>query len=109
MIDCRPNLDQVYSGSICVSPHHINKERERTATMPLFARIITLTNFVIASSALSFQIFVLEPWHQTLDDQFQALKTEHIAMLKRHGEELSAIRSQIEALKEKEAKRGKWF
>ncbi|RWQ94778.1 hypothetical protein C8Q69DRAFT_508142 [Paecilomyces variotii] len=75
--------------------------------MPLFARIITLTNFVIASSALSFQIFVLEPWHQTLDDQFQALKTEHIAMLKRHGEELSAIRSQIEALKEKEAKRGK--
>ncbi|KAJ9223028.1 hypothetical protein DTO271D3_618 [Paecilomyces variotii] len=108
MIDCRPNLDQVYSGSICVSLTRY-QSRERTATMPLFARIITLTNFVIASSALSFQIFVLEPWHQTLDDQFQALKTEHIAMLKRHGEELSAIRSQIEALKEKEAKRGKWF
>lgn len=77
--------------------------------MVFFSRVITLTNFVIATSALGFQIFVLEPWHETLDDQFLALKKEHVALLKKHGEELSSIRGQIEELKAKEAKRGKWF
>ncbi|KAI0861651.1 mitochondrial phosphate carrier protein [Xylaria cubensis] len=47
-------------------------------------RAISLTNFLVASSALGFQVCVLYPWHKQLDDDFEALKKEHIRVLDTH-------------------------
>lgn len=52
----------------------------------LITRGFSLTNFVIASSALCFQVYVLYPWHHKLEDEFRELKTEHLRLLK-EGEE----------------------
>ncbi|KAL4949664.1 hypothetical protein BDW69DRAFT_188081 [Aspergillus filifer] len=49
--------------------------------MPLITRGISLVNFMVASSALAFQVFVLYPWHNQLDDEFKALKCEHLKVL----------------------------
>ncbi|KAF2148169.1 hypothetical protein K461DRAFT_283229 [Myriangium duriaei CBS 260.36] len=49
--------------------------------MPLIARVFSITNFVIATSALSFQVFVLYPWHKELDASFEQLKHEHNRVL----------------------------
>ncbi|KAL4909734.1 hypothetical protein BDW74DRAFT_173229 [Aspergillus multicolor] len=49
--------------------------------MPLITRGISLVNFTVASSALAFQVFVLYPWHNQLDDEFKALKREHLRVL----------------------------
>ncbi|KAL4740492.1 hypothetical protein BDV11DRAFT_185323 [Aspergillus similis] len=49
--------------------------------MPLITRGISLVNFTVASSALAFQVFVLYPWHNQLDDEFKALKNEHLRVL----------------------------
>lgn len=75
----------------------------------LITRGFSLTNFVIASSALAFQVFVLYPWHHRLDADFEALKKEHIRVL-RNGEverekELHGIRESLERLE----KRKRWF
>jgi hypothetical protein len=51
-----------------------------TATM-IITRALSITNFVVASSALSFQVGVLYPWHKQLDDDFEALKREHLRVL----------------------------
>ena len=48
-------------------------------------RIISLTNFCVASSALAFQVFVLYPWHHQLQHDFEELKTEHIRVLRTMG------------------------
>lgn len=47
----------------------------------IITRAISVTNFVVASSALGFQVGVLYPWHKQLDDDFEALKKEHIRVL----------------------------
>lgn len=47
----------------------------------IVTRVISLTNFVVASSALGFQVFVLYPWHKQLDEGFDALKKEHLRVL----------------------------
>ncbi|KAJ5782461.1 hypothetical protein N7457_004235 [Penicillium paradoxum] len=47
----------------------------------LITRGISLVNFAVASSALAFQVFVLYPWHNQLDDEFKALKKEHLRVL----------------------------
>jgi len=44
-------------------------------------RAISVTNFVVATSALTFQVCVLYPWHKQLDDDFEALKKEHLRVL----------------------------
>lgn len=44
-------------------------------------RAISLTNFMVATSALGFQVCVLYPWHKQLDDDFEALKKEHLRVL----------------------------
>ncbi len=44
-------------------------------------RAISLTNFFVATSALGFQVCVLYPWHKQLDDDFEALKKEHLRVL----------------------------
>ncbi len=71
----------------------------------IITRGFSLTNFVIASSALCFQVFVLYPWHQRLDEDFQELKKEHLKVL--HGSEkarmieLREIREGLGILKER--------
>ncbi|KAF4966132.1 hypothetical protein FZEAL_10687 [Fusarium zealandicum] len=47
----------------------------------IFTRAISITNFVVACSALSFQVAVLYPWHKQLDEDFEALKKEHLRVL----------------------------
>ena len=47
----------------------------------IVTRLISLTNFAVASSALGFQVFVLYPWHNQLDASFAELKNEHIRVL----------------------------
>jgi len=44
-------------------------------------RATSLTNFLVATSALGFQVCVLYPWHKRLDDDFEALKKEHLRVL----------------------------
>ena len=40
-----------------------------------------MTNFLVASSALGFQVFVLYPWHKELDASFDELKKEHLRVI----------------------------
>ncbi|EGY21360.1 uncharacterized protein VDAG_02884 [Verticillium dahliae VdLs.17] len=40
-----------------------------------------MTNFAVASSALGFQVFVLYPWHEQLQRDFEDLKKEHLRVL----------------------------
>lgn len=47
----------------------------------IFTRSVSLTNFLVATSALGFQVFVLYPWHKQLDDEFKDLKREHLRVL----------------------------
>lgn len=49
--------------------------------MPAITRVISITNFVVASSALCFQVGVLYPWHKELDENFEKLKKEHLLVL----------------------------
>jgi iron-sulfur cluster repair protein YtfE (RIC family) len=76
-----------------------------------FTRGFSLTNFVIGTSALGFQVFVLYPWHEQLEEEFKKLGREHAKLLdethRQHGEELRGIRMQLEALN-REKGRG-WF
>jgi hypothetical protein len=46
----------------------------------ILTRAISMTNFLVASSALGFQVFVLYPWHIELDERFEELKKEHIKL-----------------------------
>jgi hypothetical protein len=46
-----------------------------------YTKVLTLTNFTIATAALSFQVFALYPWHNKLDDEFKKLKEEHKQLL----------------------------
>jgi hypothetical protein len=75
----------------------------------LFTRGVPLTNFVIASSALCFQVFVLYPWHHQLDADFEDLKKEHLRLLYK-GEvdrqrELKGIQEELANLQQRRA----WF
>jgi len=56
----------------------------------IITRGFSLTNFVIGTSALSFQIFVLYPWHKKLEDQFEAMNAKHFELM-RSGEEARLI------------------
>jgi hypothetical protein len=65
----------------------------------MFTRGFSLTNFVIGSSALSFQIFVLYPWHMKLEDKFEEMRTEHLKMMQQSEKarlaELQDIKNQM--------------
>lgn len=50
--------------------------------MPLIARRFSITNFLIATSALGFQVFVLYPWHNKLDEDFEQLRRENLKLVK---------------------------
>lgn len=71
----------------------------------IVTRRFSLTNFAIAASALCFQVFVLYPWHKTLDEDFLELKRENLRILE-YGEkermaELKGIRASLERLERK--------
>lgn len=57
----------------------------------IITRGISLTNFLVATSALGFQVFVLYPWHKQLDDDFEKLKVEHVRVLNEHIKVLRTI------------------
>ncbi|KAG0247746.1 hypothetical protein BG011_000986, partial [Mortierella polycephala] len=40
-------------------------------------KVLTVVNFIIGTSALSFQIGVLYPWHHQLDEDFKRLERHH--------------------------------
>ncbi|OQU96822.1 hypothetical protein CLAIMM_02849 [Cladophialophora immunda] len=71
----------------------------------IFTRGVSLTNFVIATSALGFQVFVLYPWHERLDEEFRRLKQEHLRVLHQGEEvrlgELKGINEQLKKLGQK--------
>ncbi|KAI8938078.1 hypothetical protein NX059_005749 [Plenodomus lindquistii] len=70
----------------------------------LITRGFSLTNFVIGSSALCFQVFVLYPWHEQLDAEFKTLRKEHARLLEdtnqKHQTELNGIREELRKLNE---------
>jgi hypothetical protein len=74
----------------------------------IVTRGFSLTNFVIGTSALCFQVFVLYPWHQRLDNDFIELKKEHLRVLhageKERLEELTELKESLAALKAR-----RWF
>jgi hypothetical protein len=79
----------------------------------MITKTFSLTNFLIGSSALCFQIFVLYPWHEKLDAEFGVLKKEHARLLdethQRQKDELKNIREYLQELKEmkEEKEKGK--
>jgi len=68
----------------------------------IFTKGFSVTNFCIGSSALAFQVFVLFPWHERLDRDFEELKKEHLRVL-HAGEsdrklELAGIQAQLKQM-----------
>ncbi len=47
----------------------------------IYTKLISFTNFTIATSALCFQVFALYPWHNELDREFKKLNEEHKQLL----------------------------
>lgn len=78
-----------------------------------FTRGFSLTNFAIGSSALCFQIFVLYPWHEKLEEEFDELRKEHARLLEdtraQHRDELKNIAEQLRLLNEDKKKAGKFW
>ena len=62
----------------------------------LITRGFSLTNFIIGTSALSFQVFVLFPWHEKLQEEFRDLKKDQIKLLQANETQLNAIRKRLE-------------
>lgn len=69
--------------------------------MVVVTRAISLTNFLVASSALGFQVFVLYPWHKELDAGFEELKKEHLRVLGAISGGPSITKEQRESMQEK--------
>jgi hypothetical protein len=65
-------------------------------------KILTMVNFVIGTSALSFQIGVLYPWHHKLDADFEILQKHHESTLQlfhnRKWDKLNDIDTKISTL-----------
>lgn len=77
-------------------------------------RAISLTNFMVATSALGFQVFVLYPWHKELDTGFENLKKEHMKVLEAVGKSVSeqqrmAFSNRLNELKTESSRRWWWM
>ncbi|CAM1500399.1 Fc.00g095610.m01.CDS01 [Cosmosporella sp. VM-42] len=77
-------------------------------------RAISVTNFMVASSALAFQVFVLYPWHKALDDGFEDLKKEHLKLLDAVGNNVSDqqrqnLSNRLNQLESRSSKRWWWL
>jgi hypothetical protein len=55
-------------------------------------RLVSITNFTVASSALGFQVFVLYPWHEQLQHDFNRLREDHLRTLQ-------SVKTDVEDLK----------
>lgn len=80
----------------------------------IYTRAISITNFLVASSALGFQVFVLYPWHKELDAGFEALKKEHLKVLDAAGESISErqrkkLSEELNDLKSRSSRRWWWL
>ncbi|KAF1817215.1 hypothetical protein P152DRAFT_382370, partial [Eremomyces bilateralis CBS 781.70] len=64
----------------------------------VIARRFSITNFAIATTALGFQVFVLYPWHQKLDDDFEKVKQEIHADRQARDRELQSIKDLLGSL-----------
>lgn len=51
---------------------------------PFLRKFVPLVNFVIASSALVFQVFVLYPWHHQLEKEFHELRQQQETKLEEY-------------------------
>jgi hypothetical protein len=65
----------------CITLYKSVKNNSYKSVTMIITRALSITNFVIAGSALSFQVGVLYPWHKQLDDGFEELKKEHLRVL----------------------------
>jgi hypothetical protein len=69
----------------------------------IIARRFSITNFAIATSALAFQVFVLYPWHNKLDEDFKDLKQENLRLMeeveKHRAADLNEIKEAFTRLK----------
>lgn len=89
-----------------LSTSSLDHSQEASVKMQI-ARRFSITNFVIATSALAFQVFVLYPWHQKLDEDFEALKREHVKVLQDLKNERESTLGEIrELLRVKEGAKG---
>ncbi|EGC43863.1 conserved hypothetical protein [Histoplasma capsulatum var. duboisii H88] len=73
-------------------------------TAMLITRGFSLTNFIIGSSALCFQVFILYPWHNKLEKDFEEMRDAHISLMKQsekdRTEELKAIHERLQNIKQ---------
>lgn len=72
--------------------------------MPLLARRFSITNFLIATSALGFQVFVLYPWHHRLDEDFTELRRENLRLIHALDNRLSAFKTAAPSIPESKFK-----
>lgn len=70
----------------------------------IITRAFSLTNFIIASSALCFQVGVLYPWHHELDAEFKELKKEYKTLLDEQRLEREARMKELGSIREEIAK-----
>lgn len=100
-------FDQTITKSVSTSAHNKKQPRPQSAwfddtsakllllaNVMILMRAISLTNFMVASSALGFQVFVLYPWDKELDVKFEKLKTEHFKGFSKSWETDSASNSE---------------
>lgn len=45
--------------------------------MPMFTRVMPSFNVLIGTTALTFQVLVLYPWHLQLDEELKKLQQEN--------------------------------
>ncbi|KFA61608.1 hypothetical protein S40285_06119 [Stachybotrys chlorohalonatus IBT 40285] len=55
-------------------------------------RLVSITNFTVASSALCFQVFVLYPWHEELQHDFNNLRKDHLVTLQSMKADMEELR-----------------
>ncbi|KAG5174988.1 hypothetical protein JKP88DRAFT_351714 [Tribonema minus] len=71
------------------------------------SKALPYVNFTIATTALTFQITVLHPWHEQLDRDFQALKMDQEAKLedyhRQKTEKLSTIEHRLSTIARKDS------
>lgn len=109
----RPHRLRIYFVPCALQHRQIARRFQRLLGRPeilrhfemMITKTFSLTNFVIGSSALCFQIFVLYPWHEKLEEEFVQLKKEHATLLEEmhqnHRSELRGIREQLELANER--------
>ena len=72
--------------------------------LPRFLSNLPIFNFFVATSALTFQVCILYPWHHQLSDQIHTLQKE-LKDIKEHTEKPSDER----AVKEVSKSVGRWW